>query len=101
MGLLSWLTSASRDTVSLILVVGIVTGAIGYAHLPHSIAGTMEVLLGVFSGHTSLRAFGVFLVWSTVGNVIGGTVFVTILRHSHAKRGGYEPEEVVVGDDDG
>lgn len=100
MGLLSWLASATRDSVSLILIVIIVTGSIGFAHLPHSIAGTMEVLLGVFSGQTSLRAFGVFLVWSTVGNVIGGTVFVTILRHSHAERGGYEPEDVVIGGND-
>ena len=97
MGLLSWLVSAARDTVSLILVVWIVTGAIAYAHLPHSIAGTMEVLLGVFSGHVSPGAFAAFLLWSTVGNIVGGTVFVTILRHSHAKRGGYEPDDVTIG----
>ena len=100
MGLLSWLVSATRDTVSLILVVVIVTGAIAYAHLPHSIAGTMEVLLGVFSGHVSLGAFGEFLLWSTLGNIVGGTVFVSILRHSHVQRGGYEPEEVTIGSED-
>lgn len=100
MGLLSWLVSATRDTVSLILVVVIVTGSIAYAHLPHSIAGTMEVLLGVFGGYVSLSRFAVFLFWSTVGNIVGGTVFVTILRHSHAQRGGYEPDSVTVGPDD-
>ncbi len=100
MGLLSWLVSATRDTVSLILVVIIVTGAIAYAHLPHSIAGTMEVLLGVFGGHVSLDSFATFLLWSTLGNIIGGTVFVTLLRHSHAKRGGYEPDDVTVGPGD-
>jgi formate-nitrite transporter family protein len=97
MGLLSWLASATRDTVSLILVVWIVTGTIAYAHLPHSIAGTVEVLLGVFSGAIALEEFVTFLVWSTGGNIIGGTVFVSLLRYSHAERGGYEPDAAVVG----
>ena len=101
MGLLSWLARAARDTVSLILIIVIVTGAIGYARLPHSIAGTMEVLSGVLSGETPIRAFGVFLIWSTVGSVIGGTVFVTLLRYSHAQRAGDEPEEIVLDDDNG
>lgn len=96
MGLLSWLARATSDTMSLITVIVIVTGAIGYAHLPHSIAGTMEVLMGVFSGETSIATFWTFLVWATIGNVIGGTVFVTLLRYSHAQRGGYEPESVVI-----
>lgn len=97
MGLLSWLASATRDTVSLLLIVWIVTGTIAYAHLPHSIAGTVEVLLGVFSGTVVLEEFVTFLTWSTIGNIIGGTVFVSLLRYSHADRGGYEPEAAAVG----
>ncbi|MFB6129857.1 MAG: formate/nitrite transporter family protein [Salinigranum sp.] len=98
MGLLSWLVRASRDTISLLFVVFIVTGTIGYLHLPHSIAGTIEVLFGVFvSGSVSPAAFGTFLLWSTLGNVVGGVVFVALLKHSHAMRGGEDPGRVVVG----
>ncbi|MFC7140480.1 formate/nitrite transporter family protein [Halosimplex aquaticum] len=95
MGLLSWLVVAARDTTSVILVVVFITGAIGFAHLPHSIAGTVEVLLGVFSSpRIGLVDYAGFLLWSTLGNVIGGVFFVGLLKYSHVVRAGPEPEEV-------
>jgi len=47
MGLLSWLVAASRDTIGQILIITLVTTAIGIAHLHHSIVGTAEVLASV------------------------------------------------------
>lgn len=99
MGLLSWLVSATRDTVSLLLVVLFVTGAIGFAHLPHSIAGTVEVLFGVFAGSVGVRQFGVFLLWSTLGNVVGSVVFVAVLKYSYVQRGESGSDRVEVSDD--
>lgn len=94
MGLLSWLVVAGRDTIGEIAIIVLVTGAIGFAHLPHSIAGTVEVLLGVLSGsRLTVADYGGFLLWSTLGNVIGGVVFVALLKYSHVVRGGEEPVE--------
>lgn len=56
------------------------------------------MLFGVFSSSATLYQFGVFLLWSTIGNIVGGVVFVAILKHSHVQRGGFEPDEISVGE---
>jgi formate/nitrite transporter FocA (FNT family) len=89
MGLLSWLVAAAQETVSRLLFVWLIATVIGFAHLPHSIAGTVEVLAGVFAGpEVTLGDFARFLVASTIGNAIGGSVFVALLKYSHVVRSG-------------
>ncbi|WP_423999101.1 formate/nitrite transporter family protein [Haloarcula salina] len=92
MGLLSWLVAAAQESVARLLFVWIIATAIGFAHLPHSIAGTVEVLAGVFvspslTGLDFLR----FLVPATIGNAIGGSIFVAVLKYSHVVRGSTVP----------
>ncbi|HEV7507958.1 MAG TPA: formate/nitrite transporter family protein [Thermoanaerobaculia bacterium] len=85
MGLLTWLVSASRDTISQIFIVWLVTFGIGFLHLHHSVVGTAEVLAGVFSGLGATMAdFWITLFWTTLGNIIGGVVFVALLKWGHA-----------------
>ncbi len=86
MGLLSWLVAASRDTIGQIAIVVLVTTAIGLAHLHHAVAGTAEVLAGVFSGRGATMAdFGKFLLWATLGNMIGGVFFVALIKFGHIR----------------
>jgi formate/nitrite transporter FocA (FNT family) len=86
LGLVSWLVAASRDTISQIVIILLFTGAIGLAHLHHSILGSVEVLGGVFSTHeTKFADFGHFLLWATIGNAIGGGCFVALLKFGHAR----------------
>jgi formate/nitrite transporter FocA (FNT family) len=87
MGLLSWLITASRDTVSQVLIVWLVTTGIGLAHLHHSIVGTVEVLAAVFATQgVTFAEFGHFLLWATLGNAIGGFVFVALIKYGHASQ---------------
>lgn len=89
MGLLAWLVTAAQETTSRLLVIWIVTASIGILHLPHSIAGNVEVLFGVFvSPAVSVLDYAVFLSLATVGNAIGGVVFVALLKYGHVVRGG-------------
>lgn len=86
MGLLSWLVAASRDTISQIFIVALVTTAIGIAHLHHSVVGSAEVLAGVFSGQgATLADFGKFLLWATLGNILGGVFFVALIKFGHIR----------------
>jgi formate/nitrite transporter FocA (FNT family) len=86
MGLLSWLVAASRDTISQIFIVWLVTFGIGLLHLHHCMAGSAEVLAGVFTGlGADLAGFGRFLLWSTLGNAAGGIVFVALIKWGHAR----------------
>lgn len=89
MGLLSWLVAAGRDTISQIFVVWLVATTIGFIGLHHAIVGTVEVLAGLFSGQgISVADFGHFLLWTTLGNSIGGVVFVAAIKYSHVIRSG-------------
>ncbi len=90
MGLMAWLVTAARDTTAQVLLVGLIAFAIGIAHLQHSIAGTVEVFAGLVAGEGRITwpEFGRFLLGATVGNAVGGAVFVALLKYGHAKGGG-------------
>ncbi len=99
MGLLSWLVAASRETTSQILIILLITGTIGMARLQHSIAGSIEVLSGIFAGQgITWGDFGHFLLWTTLGNIIGGAVFVGALKYGRAVRSAREHPEVEIND---
>jgi len=84
MGLATWLSAASRDTIGRVVVVLLVTALIGFGPFHHSILGTTEVLSAmVLAGNVSIGAFGTFLLFTTLGNVIGGGVFVGLLNYGH------------------
>lgn len=84
MGLLSWLVAAGRDTTSQILIVWMIGMTLGLGRLHHSVLGSVEVLAGVFWGPSSLGDFGRFLLWSALGNAVGGPVFVALIKFGHA-----------------
>ena len=87
MGLLSWLVTAARDSISQIFVVWATTFIIGLGAMHHSIAGTIEVLMGVFVGQgATFGDYGRFLLWAVLGNAFGGSVFVAALKYGHVQR---------------
>jgi formate/nitrite transporter FocA (FNT family) len=84
MGLLSWLVTSSQETMSRIFIVTLVASVIGIGALHHSIVGSIEVLAGVFTNpEITFLQFLKFLLWTTIGNIIGGTVFVALIKYSH------------------
>nr|WP_096393117.1 formate/nitrite transporter family protein [Halorubrum trapanicum] len=88
MGLLAWLITAAQETTGRLLMVLIVTGTIGLLHLPHSIAGNVEVLFGLFvSPAITVTDYLSFLALATVGNAVGGGIFVAALKYEHVVRG--------------
>ena len=88
MGLLAWLITAAQETTGRLLLVVIVTATIGMLHLPHSIAGNVEVLFGLFSSPAiTVADYLAFLSLATVGNAVGGGIFVAALKYGHVVRG--------------
>ena len=86
MGLLGWLVTSAQETFSRIFVIILVTFIIGVAGLHHCIVGSIEVFLGVItSEEISFTDYLRFQVWATIGNAIGGAVFVAILKYSHVR----------------
>jgi formate/nitrite transporter FocA (FNT family) len=77
-----WLVASSRDTISQIFFMWAPVFLIPAAGLVHCIAGSSEVLLGVFAGETSWIEFLFhFLLPATLGNAIGGLILVTLLNY--------------------
>lgn len=96
MGMTTWLVAAGRDTVGQMLLIWMITGVIGFGPFHHSLLGTTEVLSAMFLNQgVTLMQFGHFLLWTTVDNAIGGTVFVALLNYGQAIKTG-EPREVDV-----
>lgn len=84
MGLLSWLVTSAQDSISRFFSVIMVTTVIGIGSLHHSIVGSIEVFTGVLLSDSI--TWGDYLLtqwWSTAGNLIGGVVFVALLKFSH------------------
>lgn len=87
MGLMSWLVMAASDTIGRIFIIALIAFCIGFAKLPHAILGTTEVLSGVFAGQGADAAgFGRFLGFTTLGNALGGVIFVAVIKYSHVIR---------------
>ncbi|SFG55994.1 Formate/nitrite transporter FocA, FNT family [Halopelagius inordinatus] len=96
MGLVTWLVAASRDTIGRVVITLVVTAAIGFGPFHHAILGTTEVLGAMFLGTgVGLGEFGTFLLWTTVGNTLGGGVFVAGLNYGHAALAGEEKDVTI------
>ncbi|MGO4911261.1 formate/nitrite transporter family protein [Leeuwenhoekiella sp. W20_SRS_FM14] len=82
MGLLSWLVTSSKDTVSRIIIIFLITATMAFTSLHHSIIGNIEVFAAYISG--SEITIGQYVsVQSTalIGNAIGGAFFVALLKY--------------------
>ena len=80
--LIAWLVAASRDTISQIFFIFSLAFLIPAAGLTHCIAGSSEFLISVFSGKESWAEYlGGFLLPTTLGNIVGGVVLVTLLNY--------------------
>ncbi len=84
MGLLGWLVTSSQETISRMLVIVFVTSIIGIAGLHHCIIGSIEVFTGMISStEITFSDYLRFQLWATIGNTIGGSFFVSVLKYSH------------------
>jgi formate-nitrite transporter family protein len=95
MGLLSWLISAARDTISQVVFIWIIALVIGLGHLHHAVLGTAEVVASILAGGAAAGGagwdgFAHFLAWTTLGNAAGGVLFAILIRYSLAIGGGDE-----------
>lgn len=82
MAVLSWLLSSSKETISRIVVVYIITFVVGFAGFHHSIVGSIEVFSGLlFTNSISIVEYLSFQGITLAGNALGGVIFVGALRY--------------------
>ncbi len=85
MGLLGWVVASSTDTIGRIVVITVVTFVIGFGGLAHCIAGAVAIFCAWFGADTGIGMVEVvrFLGLATLGNTIGGSVFVGLLKYGY------------------
>ncbi|MCM5663318.1 formate/nitrite transporter family protein [Galbibacter mesophilus] len=82
MGLLSWLITSSKDTVSRIVIIYMITALMAFTGLHHSIIGNIEVFAGMLSSPTiMLTDYLTFQSLALTGNAMGGAIFVALLKY--------------------
>ncbi|WBL21158.1 formate/nitrite transporter family protein [Zunongwangia sp. HRR-M8] len=82
MGLLSWLITSARDSMSRIILIFIVTATMAFTGLHHSIIGSVEVFAGMLvSPNIVFLDYLKFQSFALIGNSIGGGVFVALLKY--------------------
>lgn len=82
MGLLSWLITSFKDSVSRILVIFGITATMSFTGLHHSIIGNIEVFAGLISTpKVVLSDYLTFQSLALFGNAVGGAVFVALLKY--------------------
>ena len=87
--MMAWLATASQDTIGRAFVIWATAILIPAGSLPHCVAGSAEVLIGVFAGEVSWGAyFGTFLLPATLGNTLGGVVLVALLNYAQVAGSG-------------
>jgi formate/nitrite transporter FocA (FNT family) len=87
MGLLSWLVAAGRDTMSQIAIVWLVSTVIGFLHLHHVIEGSIQLMMAQFMGQGIGADFFRVLELATLGNILGGSCFVALIKYGHVAWG--------------
>jgi len=82
MGLLSWLLASSRDTISRIVMIFLITAVMAFTGLHHSIIGSVEIFSGMLSSpDISLVDYLTFQSTALLGNAFGGATFVALLKY--------------------
>jgi formate/nitrite transporter FocA (FNT family) len=82
----AWTILSTHSTGSQILCIYIATFVIGVGGLHHSIAGSVELFVGLFTSEEIkladiIPAIGVILA----GNAVGGSIFVALLNYGHIR----------------
>lgn len=86
MALGAWTILSTSSTASQILCIYIVTFIIGVGGLHHSIAGSVELFVALFTSNALVLSEVVLTIAVILlGNAVGGSVFVALLNHGHIR----------------
>jgi formate/nitrite transporter FocA (FNT family) len=84
--LVAWIVTASHWTIGQVVMVWVLTFVVGVGHFAHCIATSGEIFCAVVAGATSPGAYIAWLVPSTLGNIVGGVVIVSLLNYGQVRQ---------------
>ena len=83
--LVAWTVTASQRTIGQLAIIYLQTFVVGVGHFAHCIATSCEILAGVLAGVIPLAGCLSWLLPTTLGNICGGVLIVSLLNHGQVK----------------
>jgi formate/nitrite transporter FocA (FNT family) len=83
--LVAWSVTASHWTIGQLAMIYLLTFIVGAGRFAHCIAGSCEILAAVVHGALSTCAYFHWLLPTTLGNVCGGTIIVSLLNYGQVR----------------
>ncbi len=85
--LVAWMVSASHWTIGQVAIIWLVTFIVGLGHFAHCIATSGEILSAVVGGVAPVTMYLHWIVFATLGNIVGGVMIVSLLNYGQVKAG--------------
>lgn len=83
--LVAWVVTASHWTIGQLAMIWLLTFVVGIGRFSHCIATSGEILSAVVSGVLSPAAYLHWLLFATLGNIVGGVIMVSVLNYGQVR----------------
>ena len=85
--LVAWMVTASHWTIGQVVIIWFVTFIVGIGHFAHCVATSGEILAAVVHGLAPVSMYFHWLLFATMGNIVGGVMIVSLLNYGQVKAG--------------
>jgi formate-nitrite transporter family protein len=83
--LVAWMVSASHWTIGQVAMIWLLTFVVGVGKFAHCIVTSGEILCAVDAGSLTIGSYFHWLLFATLGNIVGGVVIVSLLNYGQVK----------------
>src|SRR5581483_682758 len=83
--LVARIVTASHWTIGQIVMIWLLTFVVGIGHFAHCIATSCEILSAVVVGAVPLASYAHWLLFATLGNIVGGVTMVSMLNYGQVR----------------
>lgn len=83
--LVAWVVTASHWTIGQLVMVWLLTFVVGIGQFSHCIATSGEILSAVVAGVVSGGTYLHWLLFATMGNIVGGVIMVSVLNYGQVR----------------
>jgi len=83
--LVAWTVSGSHWTIGQVAMIYMLTFLVGIGRFSHCIASSCEILSAVESGAVTAQSYFQWLLPTTLGNICGGVVIVSLLNYGQVR----------------
>jgi formate/nitrite transporter FocA (FNT family) len=84
--LVAWMVTASHWTIGQVAMIWLLTFVVGIGRFAHCIVTSGEILSAVLNGMVPAHAYLHWLLFATLGNIVGGVVIVSVLNYAQVKQ---------------